>query len=895
MHRRIASLLIAACTLALAMPMAGQDNRAVGFLTQEKSTAPALDIAMSYIRQNAEKRQMTEEDLALVVVRDQYLTRHNGTTHIYLSQKLHGIEVINTDLSINISRDGRVINMRNTLVPDLEAAVNARTPSLSAAGAIRSAAKQLGLAVTERLARLEKIGGAAREARFSGAGVSLEEIPAKLVYYALEDGSARLAWDLIVLTPDQQHWWNLWVDAANGKILGKADMIDHDAYRVFPLPFESPEDPGASYDLVMNPADSIASPFGWHDTNGAPGAEHTITWGNNVRAQEDTDGNNSGGFSPDGGPSLEFDFAFDDTLGPTGGTNQEAAIVSLFYWNNINHDIHYRYGFDPASGNFQLNNYGGGPGNQDPVLADAQDGSGTNNANFGTPRDGFAPRMQMFVWTYPFSQQVTVTAPGSIAGTYIANPSNDGGTYTGPARDLAIVDDGVAPTDDGCESINNDLTGKIGLLLWNEGACNSSVFVANAASAGAEAVIIIDNTDEPRTSFGGSPTIPSVAVGESDGLLFMSTINGGDTVTADIEDSATTVADRDSDMDAGIIHHEYGHGVSNRLTGGRNKVNCLEGDQQGGEGWSDWWALAFTAQPTDLSTDARGVGTYVQFEPPTGPGIRAFPYTTDMNVNPHTYEDIATAGVPHGVGSVWAAMLWEVYWKLVDTDDDGSPDTFDADLYTGTGGNNTAIQLVTDGLKLQGCNPTFVDARDGILLADQNNNGGANECRIWEAFAKRGLGFSAGDGGSQNTLNVTEAFDLPPQCSQAVCGNNTIEGGEVCDGTDLGGESCQSQIGCVGGTLVCNGTCSGFITTSCTGPNGTLESPEECDDPDFGGLLCTDLGCSGGFLTCNGDCTIDTTSCTGCCAEVTEPCTEDIDCCSGNCSNGKPSTRTCQP
>ena len=35
----------------------------------------------------------------------------------------------------------------------------------------------------------------------------------------------------------------------------------------------------------------------------------------------------------------------------------------------------------------------------DSVLAEAQDGSGTNNANFATPDDGENPRMQMYLWT----------------------------------------------------------------------------------------------------------------------------------------------------------------------------------------------------------------------------------------------------------------------------------------------------------------------------------------------------------------------------------------------------------------------------------------------------------------------------------------------------------------
>lgn len=61
----------------------------------------------------------------------------------------------------------------------------------------------------------------------------------------------------------------------------------------------------------------------------------------------------------------------------------------------------YQYGFDEASGNFQNNNQGRGGLGNDYVFADAFDGSGTNNANFGTPPNRQNPRMQMFVWTTP--------------------------------------------------------------------------------------------------------------------------------------------------------------------------------------------------------------------------------------------------------------------------------------------------------------------------------------------------------------------------------------------------------------------------------------------------------------------------------------------------------------
>jgi hypothetical protein len=177
-----------------------------------------------------------------------------------------------------------------------------------------------------------------------------------------------------------------------------------------------------------------------------------------------------------------------------------------------------------------------------------------------------------------------------------------------------------------------------------------------------------------------------------------------------------------------------------------------------GEGWGDFLALVFTAMPADLDTDARGIAPYLEGEPPTGGGIRNFPYSTDLAVSPLTYGDISGLNRPHGVGEVWAASLWEMYWKLVDQDG------FDPDLHAGTGGNNLALQLVIDGLKLQPCSPTFVTGRDALIAADANANAGANECLIWEAFAKRGVGLNASDGGSAATLGVTEDFDVPVTC-----------------------------------------------------------------------------------------------------------------------------------
>jgi uncharacterized repeat protein (TIGR01451 family) len=130
-----------------------------------------------------------------------------------------------------------------------------------------------------------------------------------------------------------------------------------------------------------------------------------------------------------------------------------------------------------------------------------------------------------------------------------------------------------------------------------------------------------------------------------------------------------------------------------------------------------------------------------------------------MLVNPLTYGDLpATGGGVHSVGEIWAATLWDMYWNLVDAHG------FSPDFYNGTGGNNLAMQLVMDGLKLQPCSPTFLDARDAILKADWVNNSGANQCLIWEAFARRGMGVNAGDGGGDASLTVIENFRQPTQC-----------------------------------------------------------------------------------------------------------------------------------
>src|SRR5690606_4093022 len=426
---------------------------------------------------------------------------------------------------------GRVFHVTGRPIAQLaeRATASPRFPLLTADEAVAAAARALGIAHSVGLDLVEPGAGADQRTVFSGGTVSEESIPVRLRYTRLGDGEEiRLAWNLSIKMTDSADWWELWVDAGTGELLRRANWTNDATYRVFASPKESPDD-GPRTDEVDPHADggtdpaTGASPYGWHDLNGTPGAETQLTSGNNVNACSDAALPNNvcdPGSQPDGGASLVFQPALDlSTQQPA--DYMDAAVVNLYYWNNIMHDVTYQYGFDEEAGNFQENNYGRGGLGSDSVNADAQDNSGTNNANFATPADGANPRMQMFIWTNPFAQLVTINAPAPIAGDYVANPSNSGGDPDGLTADVEVVVDGTAPTNDACQALTNGLTGRIALILWNDGACNSSVFVQNAAIAGAVAAIIIDGTELPLTNSGGAAAIPSVAVGNPDGLLFL--------------------------------------------------------------------------------------------------------------------------------------------------------------------------------------------------------------------------------------------------------------------------------------------------------------------------------------------------------------------------------------
>jgi extracellular elastinolytic metalloproteinase len=778
---------------------------------------------LQQLKNKKQELNVTDADLAELEISSESESKKSGIKHYYLQQFHQGIEIHGALTTVNVSKDGKVLNVGNRFHKEAGKKVKASKQGISAADAVTAAAAHLNLSLSESLTIREKGNAKNGGVLFSTGGISLEPIPARLVYLPQQDGSLILAWEVSIYELNAQNYWNVRIDAATGKVLEQENMVVHcqfdndgpegtflhsahshavaptmkvqqlelpipyvleeeevsmvpntGSYRVFPMPVESPSH--GSRTLVSGAADAIASPQGWHHT---PFGVDTRTRGNNVFAYEDP--NNNGSFdnhSPDGGTALNFDYPLDLSQEPV--AYRDAAITNLFYWNNITHDVWYQYGFDEISGNFQYDNFGRGGLQNDPVLAEAQDSRNNptvrNNANFLTRADGLTSRMQMYLWTGPIDQDMfQVISPEVIADSYPARE----GTFSAPLTPdaltgkLVLIEDGLA-NPEGCSlPANADaLAGNIAVVY--RGTCTFADKVQNAQIAGAIAVVVINNAAGAPIAMGGEPTnpepaivIPAVMVSQATGLLIREQLDAGTAVEVALKNDGSG-PEIDGDLDNGIIVHEYGHGISIRLTGGPNVVNCLPSafqysdgqiryTEQMGEGWSDWFGLMMTMKPGDTPEKIRGIGTYASIQPTDGRGIRPAPYSTDFAVNNFTYAatNNSNLSAPHGVGFVFATMLWDMTWDLIDQYG------FDPDLYNGKGGNNMAMQLVIDGLKLQPCRPGFVDGRDAILLADRINYGGANQELIWKAFARRGLGFSADQGSSILRDDQTEAFDLP--------------------------------------------------------------------------------------------------------------------------------------
>lgn len=96
------------------------------------------------------------------------------------------------------------------------------------------------------------------------------------------------------------------------------------------------------------------------------------------------------------------------------------------------------------------------------------------------------------------------------------------------------------------------------------------------------------------------------------------------------------------------------------------------------------------------------------------------------------------------------------------------------------------------------------------------------------------------------------------------CGDGMVSFMEVCDGNNLDGQTCQTQ-GFAAGTLACSSDCHSFDTSGCpplpSCGDGLLNGGEQCDGNNLGGHTCQTQGFDLGQLACTPQCTFDTSGC----------------------------------
>jgi extracellular elastinolytic metalloproteinase len=221
--------------------------------------------------------------------------------------------------------------------------------------------------------------------------------------------------------------------------------------------------------------------------------------------------------------------------------------------------------------------------------------------------------------------------------------------------------------------------------------------------------------------------------------------------------------------DAGVVYHEYTHGLSNRLITYADGWGALDAFQSGamGEGWSDWYAMDYLVDegyaPDTVAAGEVTIDRYVGSEQhsirtegldcPVGAGGGPCPGGSSTGTGGYTFGDMGHVwpggAEVHADGEIWAQTLWDL---------------------RGAVGVGDARFLVTEAMRLSPRNPSFLDMRNAILQANQVGVAGGrsdHEATIWDVFAARGMGFFAATEDADDTSPI-QSFALPPDPADGV-------------------------------------------------------------------------------------------------------------------------------
>ncbi len=396
------------------------------------ATRPAgekhADVLVNFLKANNSLIGATQAQLDDLVVAADYTNPDGNLSWVELNQKINGVPVFRGEIKAGFTQSGQLIRVLNNFAPGLDYNTVSRDFGQPEA-AVRYAAANIhhDLKIEEQSIN-------------AGESTDLKAVfgsgdwatTAEKMYFPTEPGIVVPAYRVLIWEPVNAFY--VVVDANTGIALWRKNITNDQTqpatYNVYTNPAnmlnasKNPAplvpaivDPGLGTQGAVIPRNNVTlignegalsfNNLGWmaDGTNGVNGT----TDGNAVEAGLDIDGTN--GVDPTGkadGTARVFNFAYNPGPGnpapgdaPTLPAFRNGAVTQLFYLNNRYHDELYKLGFTEAARNFQNDNFGRGGAAADRVSGEAQDSSGTNNANFATPADGGRGRMQMYIFTGP--------------------------------------------------------------------------------------------------------------------------------------------------------------------------------------------------------------------------------------------------------------------------------------------------------------------------------------------------------------------------------------------------------------------------------------------------------------------------------------------------------------
>lgn len=402
--------------------LSGPDGEGVAIAAAAARALPANDrhrAIKAFLNEHAPLFGHGAEAIGQARLKRDVVARNNGLRTVVWEQHVDGLAVYEGVLVGHITRRGELAGLSSQFIAHPERAADAGTPNraalyaapdIPAAQAVLLAAESIEEVLQPAtITPVNALPQGEEKLQTFKAGSLPGEAQVRLVWLPMNASSLRLCWEVELTRRAGGERYRVLLDARTGDVEVRRRLtvyLTPATFRVFTSDSPSPFSPGwpslnsnqppvAARSLVtLSALNTNASPIGWLSDS------ENETRGNNVDAHSDHNADDIADLPrPQGSPFRVFDPPLDLTQQPA--SYSDAAAVQLFYWCNWMHDRLYELGFDEASGNFQKDNFGRGGLGGDAIQADAQDGSGFNNANFTPTPDGVPARIQMFLWNGP--------------------------------------------------------------------------------------------------------------------------------------------------------------------------------------------------------------------------------------------------------------------------------------------------------------------------------------------------------------------------------------------------------------------------------------------------------------------------------------------------------------